>query len=91
MTGLERNSDIVFAASYAPLLQVSRARPQAPGPSVGAVLTLRPSSTSTPRSGWVHSKHLQCAVRVLIRVRQTPDLISYECVMRRPRESRRSS
>ena len=23
MTGLERNSDIVFAASYAPLLQVS--------------------------------------------------------------------
>lgn len=26
MTGLERNSDIVFAASYAPLLQVCIAR-----------------------------------------------------------------
>ena len=26
MTGLERNSDIVFAASYAPLLQVSHGK-----------------------------------------------------------------
>jgi hypothetical protein len=31
MTGLERNSDIVFAASYAPLLNVRFCRSPIPG------------------------------------------------------------
>ena len=54
MTDLERNSDIVFAASYAPLLQVSASRIGLKSVLEGCVTKLEtPSSMSTHRSGYV--------------------------------------
>ena len=50
MTGLERNSDIVFAASYAPLLQV---RVLSPRSLAEKGLKLRIPRTITVSNGYV--------------------------------------
>lgn len=53
MTGLERNSDIVFAASYAPLLQVRLSHCPAPLVRVQVLTSDVPLSMSTQLNGCV--------------------------------------
>lgn len=76
MTGLERNSDIVFAAAYAPLLQVSldtycKDR---------VTKFITSSSMSTRLNGCVMDMSVVTwGFLTNLSPSQSPDLISFEC------------